>query len=168
MPGRRVIPKEQSVDNLKYVAGGAPGDCNSNGVPDSIDIAKGMADDSNRNGISDDCDSDSTASKVAQAQFEAWRDGRELPDTSWFCVRYRPFEIAIRYTVPKGGADIRVEVANQTGQTIAVLHSARDKAGAFEILWDRTVNSEAVPPGLYTFRLVAAGRMLTRQQEWRY
>jgi len=48
-----------NIDDVEITgtsAGGGPGDCNDNGVPDECDIADGTSEDCNANGVPDECD----------------------------------------------------------------------------------------------------------------
>jgi hypothetical protein len=51
-------------DSIVAPAGGTPGDCNSNGIPDATDIASGTSEDCNGNGVPDECDTDCNANGI--------------------------------------------------------------------------------------------------------
>jgi hypothetical protein len=147
---------------------GPPGDCNDNGLPDSIDIAQHMEDDVNGNGIADYCDPVDSV-RYSNNRFDGtWQEMHNARGASYFRVRHNPFGITIRYTVPPGGARVTLDLLNARNHVLGVIHAARDTSGAYEINWDKTLggSDEPVSPGRYTFRLRVAGRSYTARQRW--
>jgi len=158
-----VLPKEMSILELKTRRlGGINPDCNRNGIADSLDIARRTAWDVNRNNVIDLCDSDVELAK----HFSDWKGLSSIADTSYFRAEFVPNgSVAIHYTVPPGGARVRLVVLGSdsvsTGVTIV---SGWKKSGAFWIPWNR--EADHLPPGLYLLKLTVARREYVHPIQW--
>jgi len=165
---RHVLSHCRTLEGGEGLWGGPPGDCNDNGVPDSIDIAQRMEDDVNGNGIADYCDPVDSV-RYSNNRFDGiWQQMHNVRGASYFRVRHNSFGLTIRYTVPPGGAHVTLDVLNARNQILGVIHAARDTSGAYEIDWDKTMGNsdEPIAPGSYTFRLRIDGRSYTARQRW--
>jgi hypothetical protein len=146
-------------------------DCNGNGLADFIDLREGTEDDANENRIPDPCESDSNL--LAHPQNTRWQLYALAADTSFFWTGYQRLAraeggevVAIRYTVPRGGAAVRLDVFDAHGVDLATLVNERQRSGAYETVWHRDRAGKAVPPGMYRLRLEVNGRVTVRRARW--
>jgi len=147
-------------------------DCDGNGVADVIDIREGTEEDLNHNGVIDPCDPDTNLPSNPHNQ--SWRALRSAPDTSFFWAGFqnRPQEdggeiVAIRYTVPLEGANVRLDVFDAHGYLVATPVQSRQDAGAYESAWNRAgSDGKVLPPGIYRLRLTIDGHVYMRRVRW--
>jgi hypothetical protein len=129
-------------------------DCNSNGVGDSLDIALGTSPDNDQNGIPDECAGIATASGDIATPY---RLHQNVPN---------PFNptTTIRFDVPAGGGQVRLQVFDVTGRLVRTLVDDFVRPGGRSVLWDgRDHRGETVATGLYLYRLDAPGFTETRK-----
>lgn len=150
------------------VAQPTPTDCNSNAIPDSLDIKLGFALDANQNGIIDDCDPDEAVSLRARTGDRWWRFA-DSKDSIYFGVAYTDDpNVTIRYTVPADGAAVLLMVRDSTSTwTHGILVNRVQLNGPYTINWNRELNGVRLGPGTYTLRLVENGKQLERRLGWR-
>lgn len=87
--------------------------------------------------------------------------GPERPRSVELYQNYpNPFnpETLIRYQLPEGG-DVRLEVFDLLGQKVADLVNEQKSAGIYEVRFD----ASALASGIYMYRLVADGAVITRR-----
>ena len=139
-------------------------DRNRNGVPDSVDIARGTACDTNDNGVIDLWDPDTTVSR----QRSRWRNWSETPDTSYFRAEYMPNgTVTIHYTVPPGGGRVRLEVFGPDSSRVATVISHPHSSGSYECMWSRARNDGIMlGDGLYLLHLRVDDRRYVQPIEW--
>lgn len=148
--------------------GAAPGssrcDRNRNGIPDSVDIARGTACDTNDNGVIDVWDPDTTVSR----QRARWRTWSETPDTSYFRAEYMPDgTVTIHYTVPPGGGRVRLDVFGPDSSRVATVISHPHSSGSYECMWSRARNDGIMlGDGLYRLSLRVDDRQYVQPIEW--
>ena len=147
-------------------------DCDGNGIPDVVDLREGNEDDVNGNRVPDPCDRDT--SLLAHPQNTRWKLYALRPDTSFFWTGYQRRAraeggevVAVRYTVPLGGAEVRLDVFDARGAVVVTLVNKRQDSGAYETAWhrDRPDGKEAAP-GAYRLRLDVNGRGVVRRVRW--
>lgn len=112
-------------------------DCDCDGVPDSLDARAGRASDVNQNGQDDVCDDDPAVRRLAWS--EDWRKLAAARDTAALLVRHQcEHEVWIRYTVPQGGADVRLTARAPSGDIVGTLLRRHADSGAYDLVWDET------------------------------
>jgi hypothetical protein len=142
-------------------------DCDCNGVPDSLDVREGRASDVNHNGQDDMCDDDPAVRGLAWS--EDWRKLAAARDTSAFIVGHQCREVWIRYTVPEGGADVRLTARAPSGHVVRTLLRRHVDSGAYQLVWDETDDhGKPVADGtLYSITLEIGRRVYVRSAFWR-
>lgn len=160
--GRTIVDYQRW--NLRLWAPGA--DCDSNGVSDSLDIAQGFGDDLNDNGILDICDPQLGIELVDA--MSRWRRHSEARDTSYFWSAFMPEgSVLIRYTVPRGGARVRLRILNAAGRIMRTLVDCKQPSGGIELSWDRAdFAGTRLPAGVYAIRLSVNKRIYVRHVHW--
>jgi hypothetical protein len=132
-------------------------DCNSNGIPDSIDIATGSSSDGNQNGIPDECEA---TTGIADSESPAPAGGLELdPNVP------NPFhpETAIRFAVARPEARARLRVYAADGRLVRTLFDGPVPEGARTIGWNAEDDrGRRVPSGVYYYRLETPAASVTR------
>jgi len=106
----------------------------------------------------------SQGSKILQELLAAslGRATEALPDRVELYHNYpNPFNpsTTIRFFLPEA-SDVRVEIFNMLGQTVAVLANGRLEAGYHDLAWEA---SPDVASGIYLYKLETAERSLTRR-----
>ena len=143
-------------------------DCDCNGVPDSIDVREGRSRDVNHNGQDDMYDDDPAVRDLSWT--EDWRRLAAARDTSAFLVGHTcEHEVWIVYTVPQGGADVRLTVRAPSGHVVRTLLRRHVDSGAYDLVWDETNDhGRPVPDGTYyAIRLEIGRRVYVRSVFWR-
>jgi len=123
-----------------------------------VDIAEGTSDDLDGNGVADECDPDR----------DDWRAWKDRPDTSFFSSVHRHDRIVeLRYTVPPGGARVRLVVRDRAGASVKRLVDAKQPGDAYIVQWDRRAwHGALAPPGTYEVRLDVGKRTYSRRLRW--
>lgn len=146
-------------------------DCNGNGIADVFDVREGTEDDANGNGVPDPCEPDTNL--FAHPFNKRWQLFALAADTSFFWTGYQRRArddggevVAIRYTVPREGAAVRLEVFDARGAPVVTLVNKRQESGAYETEWHRDGGGKGVPQGTYRLRLEVNGRTIVRRAAW--
>ena len=145
-----------------------PPDCDSDGVPDSLDILAGRADDVNHDGVDDYCDDDPAVR--SETFSDHWKQLACLPDTVFFKARHQAGdEVWVRYTVPEGGARVSLQIAAPSGVMVKELVHGHQACGAYDYIWHQDDSwGRAVPDGtVYRLTLEMNGRSFTQTAFWR-
>ena len=130
-------------------------DCNTNGVPDSVDIATKQSADNNDNGIPDECEGLQTA--VQDQVASSWQLLQNFPNP------FNPITV-IRYVVPEGGGRVTLRVFDVKGRLVQTLTDRFESAGERTATWDG-LDHRGMPAasGLYFYRLEAPNYEQTRK-----
>jgi hypothetical protein len=130
-------------------------DCNTNGVPDSVDIATSQSADFNSNGIPDECEGLQTGAQDAVAN--GWSLDQNVPN---------PFNpvTTISFFAPEGGGTARLCVYDVSGRLVRTLVDGFVTPGDNTLGWNGLDNRGApVVSGLYFYRLETDGFAETRK-----
>ncbi len=131
-------------------------DCNTNGIPDSVDISGGSSPDVNQNGIPDECEE---TLAVAQGGTSAAGTALRLDSGP------NPFshEAIIRFEVAEAFAPARLAVYDAGGRLVRTLFDGAAESGLRTQVWDgRDASGRRQPSGVYYFRLESGGRSASR------
>lgn len=121
---------------IAELMGGTPyeGDCDANGIPDSVDVAQGYAHDTNLNGVPDYCEREFPTGSY-DPDFRRWSKAASVADTLALC---RVFGVKIGYGihcyVPADGGDARLTVHSMDGKLLATI-SECVRTGASHYAW---------------------------------
>jgi len=98
-------------------------DCDENAIPDSVDIALGVAHDLNENKIIDDCESEPVLGSYDE-DFVSWAGRAKEADTLALCRVFGPeVGYAIECFVPPTERDAKLLVRSTHGEEVAVISS---------------------------------------------
>lgn len=161
-----VFTNEMTIDEAVLMYGDGRPDCNGNGIPDSVDIARGYAEDENHNGVIDDCEPDSVVhSRIKDG---SWRRAAFAVDTSFFAVRQSITVVTIDYTVPMGGDRVRLVIKSPHGGIDVSLVDRVQESDSYEVTWTRNPGSAAFPKGEYAVELIVGRHRYERRIAWGY
>ena len=142
-------------------------DCDCNGIADSLDVLAGRTIDVNRNGMDDDCDDDPAVRRRAWS--EDWRQAAAVHDTAALLVRHEcGKEVWIRYTVPPGGAAVRLVARAPSGKAVRTMRDGPVPSGAYEFIWNQTDDHGAAVADstTYSITLEFGRHVYTRPVFW--
>lgn len=161
------IDDEPSLSDLTRIH--SISDCDENGIPDSLDIIAQTAPDSNHNWLDDFCDTDTAV--VASVSSDSWKTLACQPDTAFLrAIHVSNNRVLIQYTVPKAGADVRLDIADAKGALVRQLVRERQSCGAYAKYWDQTYagGRPASDNQIYSIQLTVGSRTFHAFARWRW
>jgi hypothetical protein len=132
------------------------------------DVRAGRAPDLNHNGQDDFCDDDPDVRRREWS--EDWRSVASASDTAALLVRHQcEHEVWIRYTIPRGGSDVRLTARAPSGVIVKTLRRGHLGSGACDLIWDETDERGTPVPDstTYTITLEVGRRSFTGPVFWR-
>jgi hypothetical protein len=136
-PGTAAVAREAELDLPVSELGrvGPPaGDCDENGIPDSVDIANQYADDNNHNGEIDTCEIDPVPGSY-DPRTKAWESMAAQADTlAMFRTFGKAVGVVMECYVPARGGTARLVVRDTTGIEVATI-SECVSPGAHRAFW---------------------------------
>jgi hypothetical protein len=132
-------------------------DCNSNGIPDTIDISKGTSPDANQNGIPDECEATTAVMASGSSGVgTGLRLDQNVPNP------FRP-RTAISFATGSAAGRARLRIYSAGGRLVRTLLDGPVAAGVLTVGWNAMDElGRRVPSGVYYYRLETPNGALAR------